>query len=39
MPARAETGTSRAASCCRASACTSLLDPGSPFLEVGQLAA
>ena len=30
---------SRAASCCRASASNRLLDPGSPFLEIAQLAA
>ena len=36
MPASA---TWRAASCCRASASRALLDPGSPFLELGQLAA
>ena len=29
----------RAASCCRASGWPQLLDPGSPFLEIGQFAA
>ena len=29
----------RAASCCRGTAFEALLDPGSPFLEIGQLAA
>ena len=37
-PSRAS-ATRRAASCCRASASTQLLDPGTPFLEIGQLAA
>ena len=32
-------GTPAAASCCRASASRALLDPGSPFLELSQLAA
>ena len=31
--------TSRAASCCRATASRALLDPGSPFLELSPLAA
>ena len=33
------TGIPRAASCCRATASKRLLDPGSPLLELGQLAA
>ena len=35
----ARTGISAAASCCRATGCSGLLDPGSPFLELSQLAA
>ena len=31
--------TSRATSCCRATALPALIDPGSPFLELSQLAA
>ena len=36
---KARRAISRAASCCRASASSLLLDPGAPFLELSQLAA
>ena len=38
-PRKAATATRRAANCCHAIASNDLLDPGSPFLEIGQLAA
>ena len=38
-PSRRASATSPAASCCRATASTRLLDEGSPFLEIAPLAA